>query len=183
MEILDVGVIETQEDDLQETWTEFLGQWPFEWFGSLTFEHPVSRYTARREVNDWHRRICIEEQLQLGCFSIFNEFDRSHVHSLMLGRNREGKTLMDVLIEPWLDEWEANADIQEVYDIEGVADYCVRRNLFIPNPDLSDYWTYNQKLLRKFRVGLRERDSSIAKSDHEDAMSEMIERILDGIEL
>ena len=73
MRIIAPGVIETQEDDLQETWTEFLRLWPFEWFGSLTFEYPVSRYTARREVNDWHRRICIEEQLQLGCFSIFNE--------------------------------------------------------------------------------------------------------------
>ena len=107
--------------------------------------------------------------------------NRIHLHLLVLGRNRNGKTLLDVPIDKWKKKWKAQSRIQPVYDIEGVSSYLAG-NLIIRNEDLSDVFIYNIKLLKKLRskdvtgwdLNKIHSDTNIDKNQIRSQMTELI---------
>lgn len=150
-------------------WANLVAQYPYEWWLSLSFKHPVSQDIAKDRFFDWVRKICIKEHLQIACMAVFNESHRIHVHALMLGRNRKGKTLLNVCMKNWAEKWcekncgdwiswDNGARIRPVYSIAGVSTYF-SKNIHPEHADLSNILFYNRKLLKRCRIG-RERNVS-----------------------
>ena len=104
----------------------------------------------KKMLENWARKLIKKERLQVGYIAVINQINRIHLHLLMLGKNRHGKTLLDVSINKWQKKWNAQSEIQFVYDIEGVSGYLAG-NLILKNEDLSDVFVYNTKLLKKLR--------------------------------
>lgn len=137
--------------ELKNAWASRLTEWPFEWWATLTFKFSVNQEIGRKRLINWTREICTEEQLQLAYMAVFNELRRGHWHVLMLGRNRQGKSLRDVSREKWQERWRDNALIQEIYDLAGISRYF-SHNLVLENADLSGVFSYNRKLLNKCKI-------------------------------
>jgi hypothetical protein len=138
--------------ELRDVWALFIAQWPFEWWVTLTFENTVNQEIARKKLNIWTRKICKQEELQLAYFAVFNELKRGHLHLLMLGKNRNGKALKDVSKKRWTEEWvDGNAEIKKVFNLMGVSSY-LSQNLTLNNPNLSNIYSYNQRLLKKYKL-------------------------------
>ena len=81
---------------------------------------------------------------------MINELNRIHLHLLMLGRNRHGKTLLDVPVGKWKKLWKAQAKISPIYEITGVNKYF-ERNAILKNDNLSEIIFFNGNLLRKLQ--------------------------------
>lgn len=141
---------------LKGHWPRYLVQFPFEWWVTLSFRNFAdgkagkSEY-AKSRLKSWTRKLCKEERLQIAYIAVINEVNHIHLHLLMLGKNRHGKTLLDVPIDKWKKKWNAHSDIQLVYDIEGVSSY-LSDNLILRNGDLSEVLLYNIKLLKKVQI-------------------------------
>ncbi len=130
----------------------FIAQFPFEWFATLTFAYPVNQEAARKRITQWIRAICILEQLQIASIGVFNKLNRSHLHLVMLGSNRLGRTLSDVSIEMWTKRWGDDALIKPINNLSGVAGY-LSRNLTLNHPDKSEIFIFNKKLLKRVKRG------------------------------
>jgi hypothetical protein len=142
----------------------FIADHPFQWWASLTFEGPVTQELARKRLLEWTRTICRSEGMQLAAIAVVVEEERRcHLHALILGRNRGGKTLHRVSIERWAKQWwKVNcnksifwndaARIDPVYEERGVSDYLIKRNLIRNYSALTTVFFYNERLLRKSRI-------------------------------
>jgi hypothetical protein len=135
---------------VKDHWTSYLVKFPFDWGVTLTFKYPVKKEHAKIKLKAWTRKLCKEERLQIGYIAVINEINRIHLHLLALGRNRHGKTLLDVPVDKWKKKWNAHSKIRPVEEIERASSY-LSRNLVVKNEDLSDVWIYNSKLLKKLR--------------------------------
>jgi hypothetical protein len=162
-----------KHSSVQDAWEKLAARYPFEWWTSLSFEYPVSQEVATKRLSSWVRSICVEEHLQVGYIAVFNETRRIHGHALMFGRNREGKTLLNVSMKRWATDWWKNncgskinwdkgARIRPVYDMTGVSKYF-SKNITLKTPDLSDVSFYNGKLLRKYEI---KRNQNAVKENH-----------------
>jgi ferredoxin-fold anticodon binding domain-containing protein len=129
-------------------WTKYLIQFPFEWWVTLSFRYQAKKEISKKMLNAWTRNLIREERLQIAYFAVINEFNRIHLHLLALGRNRFGKTLLDVSVERWQKAWKAQSIIQPVYDIEGISEYF-EKNIVLKDNTLSEVILFNIKLLKK----------------------------------
>jgi hypothetical protein len=149
---------------IRDHWANFIGQFAFQWFVSLTFKNPVRQELGRKKILRWVRQLCVEEGLQIAFIGVENEFyHRAHWHLLMLGRNRFGRNrnLSSVDKEKWARRWwEANCGrwikVKKGALIKGVRkttdeNKYLAKNLVVENPDASDIFIYNKKLLKKLR--------------------------------
>jgi hypothetical protein len=147
---------------IKKGWAKLIMQYPFEWWVSLSFQYPVSQDIAKGRFLGWIRKICIKENLQIGCIAVFNSSSRIHGHALMLGRNRKEKNLLNVSMKKWAIEWchkncgkrmhwYNGARIRPVYFKPGVSTYF-SGNLNLESPDLSEVFFYNRKLLKRCRI-------------------------------
>jgi hypothetical protein len=139
----------TQE--LRTAYTDFLSRYPFEWFATLTFKNEVSPQAAKKHFLKWVRKLCIGEHLRVAALIIYNRASYPHLHALMLGRNRDGKTLNDASIERWQEEWSSyryGCKIRQVYDLEGASRY-IAKNIATYQDNLYELFSYNKKLLKK----------------------------------
>jgi hypothetical protein len=149
--------------EIKDHWAIYIAEHPFQWFATLTFRDAVDQVSGRKKVIEWVRKICVGEHLQVGFIAVENEFNcRGHWHLLMLGRNRFGRDLSKVSKHKWAKRWwedncgrniklEKGVLIKEVNEIYGVSSYLAR-NLIVKNPDQSDVFFYNRKLLKKCRL-------------------------------
>ena len=140
-------------DRLKGAWWRYLIQFPFEWWVTVTFRDLADGKTVKSEyakvkLKTWVRKIIKEEQLQIAYFAVLNQVNRIHLHLLMLGRNRHGKTLLDVSAPYWERGWKAQAEIELIYEPVGVSDYF-EGNTVLRNDDLSEIVLYNCRLLQK----------------------------------
>ena len=149
----------------KEVLIEFIADHPFQWFASLTFEGPVTQGLARDRLRDWSRKICRTEGMQLAFIAVVvQEECRCHLHALILGRNRCGKTLHGVSLERWerawwkvncgpAIPWRDGARIDPVYDTKGLSRYVIEDNLIRYRlTALTDLFFYNERLLAKSRA-------------------------------
>jgi hypothetical protein len=137
-------------------WTKYLVKFPFEWWVTVTFKDLANGKPAKSEyvkvkLKSWARKLIKEERLQLAYFGVLNQANRIHLHLLMLGRNRHGKTLLDVSATKWQVAWKAQSKIQPVYDIDGVSKYF-EHNIILKDNTLSEVIPFNSKLLRKVQI-------------------------------
>jgi hypothetical protein len=115
-------------DRFKGHWWRYFIQFPFEWWVTVSYKDlpegkPVKSEYAKVNLKNWARKLIKEERLQIAYFGVLNQANRIHLHLLMLGRNRHGKTLLDVSATEWENAWEAQSKIQPIYDIEGVNKY------------------------------------------------------------
>jgi hypothetical protein len=136
-------------------WWCYLIQFPFEWWVTVSYKDLSEGTTVKSEyakikLKTWIRKIIKEDQLQIAYFGVLNQANRIHLHLLMLGRNRHGKTLLDVSAAKWERRWKAQAKIHLIYDLVGVSKYF-ERNMCLRNDTLSEIILYNRKLLNKVK--------------------------------
>ena len=129
-------------------WPKYLVQFPFEWWISLTFRDLIKNEFAKKKLKIWSRKLIKEERLQIAYFCVINEVNRIHLHLLMLGRNRFGKTLLDVSAAKWEKAWKAEAKISLIYDLAGVSEYYERNTILWDNT-LSEVIDFNRRLLKR----------------------------------
>lgn len=131
----------------------FFDSWQWEWFPTLTFKEPVSLDIARRQLLNWNRDLSTGEGIQTAFIAVLNSTTFTpHWHVLMFGKNRHGKTLLDVLTGKWERKWPGIARIGVVRDNQAVSKYLAR-NIILWDSDQYDLITYNQKLLMKEAAG------------------------------
>lgn len=103
---------------------DYLDRFPWEWSGSFTFQGEVDFCTAQRRFRRWHRRLLDEEEVQVGAYVASSYRQRRiHLHALLLGRNRHGKTLLDCSIHTWETRWYGHARIKRVDSNFWASDY------------------------------------------------------------
>jgi hypothetical protein len=152
----------TDVTQLGESWTDFMSRYPLEWFVHLTFKDEVSPEIARKKFLKWVRSLCVTEHLRIAAWIIYNPVNHSHLHALMLGHNKKGKTLKEVSIEPWQKKWSAyryGCMIEPVYDLKGASGYCAKNILASYRENSSDVFFYDKKLLMKTREAVQKKES------------------------
>jgi hypothetical protein len=144
-------IMRVRYGEIKDEWALYFTKWPWEWWVTLTFKDTVDQELARKRLLDWTRQICVREKLQLAYMAVYNQRNRGHLHLLMLGRNRYGRTLRDISIEECNEDWDDNSLIKPIYNIYGLGSY-LSKNLVLRNSDLSDIVLYNKKLLKKCEI-------------------------------
>ena len=135
-------------DQIRDEFALFLNRWPFEWFATLSFKYPENQEIGRDRLLQWARKICRAEGLQIAYIAVINKHTRIHLHVLMLGRSKFGKTLTDISTDRWEDLWGDNAEIDRIYNLSGLTPYC-SENYILNDPDESDLIIFNRNLLKK----------------------------------
>lgn len=105
-------------------WSEYLKRFPWEWHATLTLEPGINFFHALKLFNGWRMRLIDTEKLRVGAYLLSAyKGGNIHFHALMVGRNREEKTLYDCSPRRWEGVWRFFARIQPVTDNSGVCDY------------------------------------------------------------
>lgn len=138
-----------------------MAQFPFEWWVTLTFKNPIKNEYPKNKLKLWSRNLIKEEQIQIAYFCVINEMNRIHLHLLALGRNKHGKTLLDVSPAKWAKAWKDQCRINPIYDVKGVCSYF-EKNTILWDDILSEVILYNKKLLKKVQLmeGPKTRDNT-----------------------
>jgi len=143
---------------------EFLLNYRWQWFCSLNLK-PGSNYDmAESKLKSWRIKMGIKDHILIAYMGVFNTINNPHVHLLLWGkRNRFGQTLMDLNPKDWEHEWSTlnkyedvqnrshlipcTAEIEPIYEREGVASYIAKKNLPWNKSELIR--PYNKRLLGK----------------------------------
>ena len=133
---------EVQHENYRE-WSEYLKRWDWQWMATLTFDKRFSKdarffmgnlrplksekitfFSGRKLFKRRRLDLIDKEKLQLGIYLLSSyKKDYLHFHALMLGRNSQGKTLLDCSQREWSQRWPYHAKIMEVSDPNWAADY------------------------------------------------------------
>jgi hypothetical protein len=116
------------KQDCREIWRDYILRFPWEWASTHTFEHGINYFVARERFIKWKFRLIDDEDLRVGCYVMTShKKGHLHLHGLLLGRNRHGKTLSDCSIRKYRDIWwttnRTTARIEPVTDHYGACDY------------------------------------------------------------
>jgi hypothetical protein len=129
----------------------FINSWQWEWFSHFTCREPVSKYTAERQLLSWIRSLCTTERIQIACVALVNCTNLTpHWHALMFGKNKNGRTLLDVSEKRWVRKWPGIARIEPRRNNNAVSHY-VANNITLWNSDLYEVFIYNNKLLKAYK--------------------------------
>lgn len=126
---------------------KYLDKWPWEWFATLTFKWIVNPEGVEKELKRWRIKLCKGENIQVAYLGVLNFKDRPHLHLLMLGRNRDGKTLLSADINRAERSWCSGAKIKPINEKTGAIGYIVDQNM--PCDQYQFVGPYNIKLLHK----------------------------------
>jgi hypothetical protein len=130
-----------------------LRDWQWEWVIHLTFKQiRLSEKVVKDFLIRWTRELCKCEGIQVGYFCMFSfNWGHPHLHLLMIGRNKNGKTLLEVSKSEWEKNWPYNAKIEIPRSNKKVAKY-VAANFFWSKSTNPFMEAYNIKLLNKYRI-------------------------------
>jgi hypothetical protein len=136
----------TDQVNTPEHYTQFFHKWDWQWFTTLTFRSDL----PTNEIHDlrlkWTRDLCTKENIQVAYFYALVLKDKHpHLHLLMIGSNKFGKTLFDVDLEKWTHAWPYIAHIS-------VPDFNIKVSGYLTKNIMSftsEYDVYNKKLLEK----------------------------------
>jgi len=132
-------------------WNQGIGRRVYHWMAELTFGsqegYKITFEKAVEKVIEFFRDIQTSEHIQIASFfTTCRNHGRVHIHALLIGRGRGGKTLLDVNISRWVQKWPHRARIQQVHSQVPAIMYVALQ--FIKNHACDMHW-YNQNLLRK----------------------------------
>jgi hypothetical protein len=130
-------------------WSTYLERFPWEWHCSLSIETGTDFFYALKLFKKWHMRLFTEERLRVGAYllSVFKS-GVLHFHVLMVGRNREGKTLYDCSRRKWELVWRFHARIRAVRNASGISDY-VAKNMLGFKSSRTEIESFDRTLLRQ----------------------------------
>ncbi len=135
---------------------ELLASWPWQWYATLSLPEDLGRYQPanvyKKLKKVWLLRLCKRERIQVaGAFLYCWNDGVAHLHGLMLGRNRHGKTLADVSCATWQSRWPHVAKIEVPESQEAVVKYVASH--FLQRQAHRDWVEfYNIKLLDQTRL-------------------------------
>jgi hypothetical protein len=149
----------TDQINTPEHYTQFFHKWNWQWFTTLTFRSDLQTnstaltFRSNLQTNSiddlrlkWTRDLCTKENIQVAYFYALVYKDKHpHLHLLMIGSNKFGKTLFDIDLDKWTDAWPYIAHIFVPDSNIKVSGYF-NKNIMSFN---SDYDVYNKKLLEK----------------------------------
>jgi hypothetical protein len=139
-------------DTVHSGHVELIQQYPFESFITLTYRKPPSSPDAmKQQLKDYVRRLSVKTGLRLGIVGAIIIHKRNHIHLLVLGRNRRGETMNDILPACIESLWpHGNVVVASVHDIAGIANYISgAKNLGTQGAFVE---TYGHKLLNRTRM-------------------------------
>jgi len=148
----DFPIPHDQKQALKKTRAEWLGGWDWEWFLSLNL--PSTNYD--HYLKRFRKRLAIEEKLCLAFYGLINLKPQPHLHLVMLGVNRHGKTLKDVSPEKWEREWGSiarrSARIEPATTQDGIFNYMHDKNM--PDTMYSEIVPYGTNILKRLQKKL-----------------------------
>jgi hypothetical protein len=127
-----------------EAYSEYLQNWHWQWFTTLTFDSCLDSKSINKLRLNWTRSLCTSENIQVAYFYVeaYNA-GHPHLHLLMLGTNKQNKTLLDLDPLRWQSAWPYRASIAIPESNSAVSSY-IAGHLSRQN---SEYDIYNKKLL------------------------------------
>jgi hypothetical protein len=142
--------------------TNMLIELPWEWYCFTNLPHKGSLTDAEFLINRWREELATEEKVEIGYCGIFDPLPYAHAHLMLLGMNKDGKSLFH---HDSRKEEERLAGItgqsviiRPIQDIEEVIKYILEQNtpsssseVFSPdyNPLLIGKWIYDESIERK----------------------------------
>jgi hypothetical protein len=131
------------------SYTDFLNSWDWQWFVTLTFDGTdFTEYRINSLMLTWTRSLCKIEKLQVAyCSVLVIKGSIPHMHLLMTSSSKNGKTLKDVNKRHWERQWFYWAKIEDSKSNYSVSDY-LSKNLV---RDAGELGFYNKKLLKKLK--------------------------------
>lgn len=89
------------------------------------------------------------ERIQVGAY-VLSSYRRGqiHLHALLFGRNRRGKTLLDCSVRKWEARWRGISRIKTVDSNYGACDYVALHFMGFKS-DRAQIDSYNRSLLRR----------------------------------
>lgn len=148
-------------EKLRQGIKEMFNPYSYQWFISLGL--PETSKFIEKYLKEWRISFCEKENIQI-CYCgvhVFSQDKGNHIHLLVNGKNRFGKTLLDYDLQNELEHkrlgkiWSQishkSCCIEEVKDIEGIIDYFyLPRNTPINHFDVVPI--YNIKLMEKYKL-------------------------------
>ena len=140
--------------EYRECLTSFMSRYDWEWFISLNL--PTSSIEdTEKYLKQWRCKCCIKYHIQV-CYMgniIPSKYRGNHLHLLMSGRNKDGKTLLDMDEREWEREWNKithkGSYIERVRD-DWIYDY-INGQKNTPVNHFEMVIPYNKNLLKKYR--------------------------------
>jgi len=117
----------------QSTEAPFDYHCPWEWMASLTLPGRCDPATAQIWLKKWRLAVAKRTGLILGLDTVLTTIPSPHLHALMVGRNHNGKSLLDCNPSTGKQEWEwlvhLNAEVKVINspDVRGYLES--RRNM------------------------------------------------------
>ncbi len=130
-----------------QDYSNYYQKWNWEWFATLTFNYDNPNPQSIKKLRlDWTRKLCTLENIQVAYFYVETYIQQHpHLHLLMIGRNNENKTLLDINPTEYELMWPYLAKIEIPRSETAVTNYFTK-NLLSPN---AEWDIYNQYLLKK----------------------------------
>jgi len=138
------------KNNLKDSLEQYLNTWPWEWFLAARLKNQYYGLILKQF------RIALQkdEHLQIAYVGIYVSYPQPHLHMLMLGQNKKGKSLSKVDSKCWEREWQNithnTAIIENIYDQERVVSYMVKYNM--PTHHHEELVPYNTKLLKRTKI-------------------------------
>jgi len=134
---------------LKIAYENLMARYPWQWWANIDFRPGMRFETVNKQVRVFLRDLGKGEHLQTVSiyFVCLRQGDRHyHVHVPIYGRNKDGKTLADVSMRKWERKSRLNPQIQEVYNLTGLATYHGMQFLYFKN-SYTKMEAYNRRLL------------------------------------
>jgi hypothetical protein len=130
--------------------------WVWEWFCTFNLGN-VNHSEGERYLRRWRRKMAKKHRIQIASVGVYNTIPQSHIHMLMLGRDKYGASLHVVNHREGEAYWSrltrCSAKIIPIFDDEvqdTIVSYIVRKNMPWRRSEM--LWEYNGNLLQKERV-------------------------------
>lgn len=135
--------------------TNFLNEWDWDLFVTLTFRGRHNHKYAENEFVEWVRSIYVEDQIRVAIAGvIYSTKTQTHIHVGMIPVNIDiidAIAIVDSLGGIWENRWRHGiSSVELVMDREKAARY-IQSHMSTFSPDAWDFVYYNKRLLWKLR--------------------------------
>jgi len=134
---------------LFENYLEWMDKPCWQAFATLTLPTPIpSEVRIGKLFRQWCRQSAKREGIRLGCFGVLNFLPRPHLHILMLGQSRHGKTLAEANLRLCERDWIARAEVKPLESKEASIKYLAKKNMI---PGRYRTFGYGEDFLKKVK--------------------------------
>ncbi len=143
------------KDEIESWWKEY----QFDAFISLSIDNQwLNVPSINRKLIRWVRKIQEIEKIQIAYMGVISKHrghSRKHIHLLMVAKNRYGKLLKNCDLDNFKKSWDSCANIQFIYNYEGIVRYLCYKNMGCTYELITPY---NMKLLKAISVNHKQKD-------------------------